>query len=77
MDLLREWGVPPWFRSTVPVLYWEGAAVALGDTAMEPGLKTWLAEHNAQLQWNPHDPLLRKLKSVCVQAGERNNMQHG
>jgi len=76
IDLLRERGIPPWLRYAIPVLYWDGAAVALGDSVLEPGLGNWLSEHGASMQWHPVHPMLRKLKSVCVQPAERNNMQH-
>jgi len=76
IDLLRERGIPPWLRHAVPVLYWNGAAVSLGDCVMEPGLLGWLDEHDASLHWHPIHPLLRKLKSVSVQPAERNNMSY-
>lgn len=76
IDLLREQGIPPWLRHAVPVLYWNGAAVSLGDCVMEPGLLGWLDEHDASLHWHPIHPLLRKLKSVSVQPAERNNMSY-
>jgi tRNA(Ile)-lysidine synthase len=76
IDLLREWGIPPWLRYAVPVLYWDGAAVALGDSVLEPRLSNWLSEQDASILWHPAHPILRKLKSVCTQPSERNNMQH-
>jgi tRNA(Ile)-lysidine synthase len=76
IDLLRERGIPPWLRCAVPVLYWDGAAVALGDSVLEPRLSNWLSQQGASIKWHPTHPLLRKLKSVCTQPSERNNMQH-
>jgi len=76
IDLLRERGIPPWLRRAVPVLYWNGAAVSLGDCVMEPGLLSWLDEHAVILHWHPIHPLLRKLKSVSVQPAKRNNMSY-
>ena len=62
--LLQEAAVPPWLRRSVPLLFMDGEAVALGDWAIGSRLQDWLAGHGARLRWQPADPLLK-----LVQAG--------
>ena len=62
--LLQEAAVPPWLRRSVPLLFMDGEAVALGDWAIGSRLQEWLARHGARLWWKPADPLLK-----LVQAG--------
>lgn len=63
---LKHWfqacGVPPWLRSGVPVLYWDGEAVALGDTPFAERLRDWLAANGAELTWRPSDPALERVR---------------
>jgi tRNA(Ile)-lysidine synthase len=76
IDLMRERGIPPWLRHALPVLYWNGEPVALGDCVIAPGLRKWLSEHNASFQWHPQHPLLRKLQMVSVQPQKGNSMSY-
>lgn len=62
-DLLRESGVPPWLRDSIPVLYHADEVLALGDWMLSGRWRAWLAEHGATFQWTPEDDLLRKLRA--------------
>lgn len=50
--LMQEWGVPPWWRDRVPLLYWEDEMLAVGDLARcESARWRALAPEGEQL-WN-------------------------
>jgi tRNA(Ile)-lysidine synthase len=64
-DLLRECGVPPWLRHSVPVLYRGNEVLALGDWVLAAEWQAWLAERGASYRWHPEDELLEKLRADC------------
>ncbi len=64
-DLFRESAIPPWLRSSIPVLYWDGEAVAIGDWIIAHRLKSWLKAQNVEYRWEPDSPLLSDLRSAC------------
>jgi len=68
-DLFRESAIPPWMRSSIPVLYWDGEAVAIGDWILVHRLKNWLEINNVEYCWEPGSPLLRDLQSACRTDG--------
>jgi len=57
--------IPPWLRSGIPVLEWDGEPVALGDWAIGHRLQNWLFEKNLKLQWRPTDPVLGRVRTDC------------
>jgi len=57
--------VPPWLRSGVPVLEWDGEPVALGDWVLGHRLKAWLFENDLEYQWRPADAVLARVRSDC------------
>ncbi len=64
-DLLRESAIPPWLRSSIPVLYWDGEAVAIGDWIIAHRLQNWLDAHDMEYHWEPGSTLLSDLRSAC------------
>jgi tRNA(Ile)-lysidine synthase len=63
--LFQESAVPPWLRSSVPILYWDGEVAAVGDWLFGQRLKIWLDENKAEYHWRPLDPVLTRLQSDC------------
>lgn len=57
-DLLREWRIPPWLRSSIPLIYEGERLVAVGDLALDRTFGTELEESAAALVWVPADALL-------------------
>ena len=57
--------VPPWLRSGIPVLEWDGEPVALGDWVIGHRLKNWLFENDLEYNWRPADPMLVRVKTDC------------
>jgi tRNA(Ile)-lysidine synthase len=57
--------VPPWLRPGIPVLEWDGEAVALGDWVIGHRLQNWLFENDLKLQWRPADAVLARVRSDC------------
>lgn len=66
-DLFRESAIPPWLRSSIPVLYWDQEAVAIGDWVIAHRLQSWLDSHDVEYCWEPASPLLSELRSACHQ----------
>ena len=64
-DLFQSAAIPPWLRSGVPVLEWEGEPVALGDWAIAPRLQDWLAARGLAYRWEPADPVLDRIHLDC------------
>lgn len=51
--LLQESALPPWQRSTLPLL-WDGEELlAAGAELISAQLSQWLREHDARLRWHP------------------------
>ncbi|MCW8873605.1 MAG: tRNA lysidine(34) synthetase TilS [Xanthomonadales bacterium] len=57
--------IPPWLRSGIPVLEWDGEPVALGDWIIGHRLQEWLLESDLEYRWEPADPVLARLQSDC------------
>jgi len=57
--------IPPWLRSGIPVLEWDGEPVALGDWVIGHRLQNWLFDKNLKLQWRPTDPVLGRVRTDC------------
>ncbi|MFT5373068.1 MAG: tRNA(Ile)-lysidine synthase [Lysobacterales bacterium] len=57
-ELFRLACVPPWLRTSVPLLFDRECLVAVGDLIISKPLNTWLNDRNASLSWEPSDPLL-------------------
>jgi tRNA(Ile)-lysidine synthase len=64
-ELLRRSGFPPWMRASIPVLYWDGEAVAIGDWVIADRMKSWLELNHLEYRWRPYDSLLAELRSAC------------
>ncbi len=64
-QLFRSAMIPPWLRSGIPVLEWDGEAVALGDWVIGHRLQDWLFENDLKYQWRPSDPVLGRIRSDC------------
>ena len=67
-DLLREFGLPPWLRDSVPVLYRDEEVLAVGDWLLSPEWNGWLEAQGARYEWEPEDELLQKLRSDAAMA---------
>jgi len=50
-QLFQEWGVPPWERERIPLLYEDGALVAVGDLQPSRDLQRRLAARRLRLRW--------------------------
>jgi tRNA(Ile)-lysidine synthase len=57
--------IPPWLRASIPVLDWDGEAVALGDWVLGHRLREWLLENDLDYQWQPDDSVLARLHAEC------------
>jgi tRNA(Ile)-lysidine synthase len=55
--------IPPWLRSGIPVLEWEGEPAALGDWVIGHRLQAWLLENELELEWRPVNPVLMRLRN--------------
>lgn len=64
-DLLREAGVPPWLRASIPLLCWDDEVVALGDWLIGERLENWLRQEDVKLIWQPLDPILTYVAATC------------
>jgi tRNA(Ile)-lysidine synthase len=64
-DLFRESAIPPWMRASIPVLSWDGEAVAVGDWLIAYRLKNWLETNELDYVWRAGTPLLGELQSSC------------
>jgi len=64
-DLFQRAAIPPWLRTAVPVLEWDGEAVALGDCIIGHRLREWLLVNALNYCWDARDPVLVRLRSDC------------
>jgi tRNA(Ile)-lysidine synthase len=64
-ELFRAAVIPPWLRSGIPVLEWDGEPVALGDWVIGHRLEGWLFENDLKYQWRPSDPVLGRVRTDC------------
>ena len=58
-NLFQSAGIPPWLRDCIPLCELDGELVAMGDWCFSGPFKTWLAENNTSLSWQPRNPLLK------------------
>jgi len=64
-QFFRSAMIPPWLRSGIPVLEWEGEPVALGDWVIGHRLQAWLFENDLKYQWCPSDPVFGRVRTDC------------
>ena len=62
--------IPPWMRSGIPLLEWDGEVAALGDWVFSHSFQAWLFENDLEYQWQPTDPVLARLRSDCQRLNE-------
>lgn len=55
--------IPPWLRSGIPVLEWDGVPVALGDWMLGHRLRAWLLENGLEYHWEPDDSVLARMRA--------------
>lgn len=53
--------IPTWLRPGIPILEWDGEAVALGDWVLGHRLQEWLIKNGLDYQWEPNDNVLARL----------------
>lgn len=58
-DLLRESGFPPWLRPSIPIIMAGNEVLAIADLFISDPLRDWLNSGQAELVWQPGQPLLR------------------
>ncbi|MGH8052781.1 MAG: tRNA lysidine(34) synthetase TilS [Stenotrophomonas sp.] len=54
---LQAADTPPWLRPHLPLLCDGETVLAAGDRIISAALQLWLQAHDAQLQWQPPDPV--------------------
>jgi tRNA(Ile)-lysidine synthase len=64
-QLLQEARIPPWLRSSVPVIWVADEAVALGDWVVAPMLREWLDRRDAAIRWRPREPVLKYVRKAA------------
>jgi tRNA(Ile)-lysidine synthase len=62
--------IPPWMRSGIPLLEWDGEVAALGDWVLSHKFQAWLFENDLEYQWQPSDSVLARLRSDCQRLNE-------
>ncbi len=62
-DLLREAGIPPWYRDLVPLVSDADGIVALGDLQLSERFQHRLERLGGRLRWAPADPLLAAVRN--------------
>ncbi|NNL95476.1 MAG: tRNA lysidine(34) synthetase TilS, partial [Xanthomonadales bacterium] len=68
-DILREAGVPPWLRGSVPMLRRDEQLLAIAGVCVNRQLGSWMRENDVQLLWKPESPVLQEvLENVPLQA---------
>jgi tRNA(Ile)-lysidine synthase len=55
--------IPPWLRSGIPVLEWDGEPVALGDWLFGHRLQSWLLDNGLAYRWEPADSVLARVRA--------------
>lgn len=60
-QLLRESGIPPWLRESVPLLLERGEVVAIAGHCSSNRLSGLLQDQGLRLLWRPGDPILQWL----------------
>lgn len=64
-ELLRRAGVPPWLRTSVPLLTRGTETLAVGDWLLAPELRAFLSSAGLELRWQPINPVLARLRAAC------------
>ena len=67
-EMFRLSGIPPWMRAAIPVLYWDGEPVAIGDWIITQKMKSWLDSEHLEYRWHPADSVLLELQSSCHES---------
>jgi tRNA(Ile)-lysidine synthase len=62
-QFFQDAAIPPWLRVFVPVLEWDGEAVALGDWVIGQRLRTWLRENGLTYHWEPTHAVLIRVRN--------------
>ena len=62
-QFFQDAAIPPWLRVFVPVLDWDGEAVALGDWVIGQRLRTWLRENGLTYHWEPTHAVLIRVRN--------------
>ena len=65
--VMQELPIPPWQRTSIPILSWEGETVAVGDWLLAPRLAAWLGQSGLGVRWSPTDPSLVDTRHLCHQ----------
>lgn len=59
--VFQEHAIPPWQRGSIPVLYRDDEAMAIGDWLFAPEFADWLTARGYEYRW---EPLLRELRQT-------------
>jgi tRNA(Ile)-lysidine synthase len=51
--LLQEYGIPPWLRARVPLIYADTELLAVGDLFLSEAGKQWCDSRASGFRWNP------------------------
>jgi tRNA(Ile)-lysidine synthase len=63
--LFQELPIPPWQRLSIPVLYWDEEAIAIGDWLRTHEFRQWLSQNELEYHWEPGTPELRETQEKC------------
>ncbi|KAA9131870.1 tRNA lysidine(34) synthetase TilS [Marinihelvus fidelis] len=72
-DLLREAGIPPWFREFVPLIYRGDTLVGVGHWLLDPDGQESTGNVLQTLSWQPADPVLKQLAD---RLGQQQHTRH-
>jgi tRNA(Ile)-lysidine synthase len=67
-DLLREAGVPPWLRASIPLLFEHDQVLAVGDQVFCVNLRSFLDKHGVTLRWQASESVLDYVHRHYVSA---------
>lgn len=63
--VMQEQPIPPWQRSSIPVLYWNDHPVAIGDWMYAPEFTDWLERRQLGYRWLPDADELKTTRARC------------
>lgn len=69
--IMQEQAIPPWQRNTIPVLYWAGEPVAVGDWLFAPRFEAWLGARKLVYSWKPQNTALCATRANCHRLQEQ------
>lgn len=72
--MLSEQPVPPWQRMSIPILYQNGQALAIGDWQLAPEFAEWLAEQGLEYRWQPELAELCDTQASCHEFVRRKQL---